>query len=148
MFAGLPVRNFGISLEWYRRFLGSSPNFCPNDTEAVWLIAEYRWIYIIVDPKRAGGAIQTVMCSDLEATIAEISKRGIDFSDEERPAEGSVRSFIMTPMEMRLALAAFLRKRNSLPILPGLHGRFGDVLPRYPMARLEDVLISQLRLDT
>ncbi|MBM6397294.1 VOC family protein [Brucella anthropi] len=88
MFAGLPVRNFGISLEWYRRFLGSSPNFCPNDTEAVWLIAEYRWIYIIVDPKRAGGAIQTVMCSDLEATIAEISKRGIDFSDEERPAEG------------------------------------------------------------
>jgi hypothetical protein len=49
------------------------------------MIAEQFWFYIIVDSARAGGAIQTIMVSDLDAVIAEIGARGIEFADEERP---------------------------------------------------------------
>lgn len=86
LFAGVPVTDFQLSLDWYQRLLGSPPSFFPNDREAVWSIAGDRWLYIIVAPDRAGGSIQTIMCDDLEQVIAEIAERGIEFSKEERPA--------------------------------------------------------------
>jgi catechol 2,3-dioxygenase-like lactoylglutathione lyase family enzyme len=88
LFAGIPVSNFQTSLEWYERLLGCPPLFFPNDVEAVWAIAEHRWIYIIVEPERAGGSIQTIICTDLERLIEEIAARGLNFSKEETPAEG------------------------------------------------------------
>lgn len=88
LFAGLPVRDLQISVDWYQRFLGRPPSFFPNDTEAVWALAEHRWIYIIVEPDRAGRSIQTIICDGLETIIEEIGARGIDFTKEERPAEG------------------------------------------------------------
>ncbi|QDZ13108.1 VOC family protein [Devosia ginsengisoli] len=88
MFSGIPVSNFQTSLDWYQRLFGAKPSFFPNETEAVWAIAEHRWIYIIVDVERAGGAIQTIMSSDLEAVIEQISERGLSFGQEEIPAEG------------------------------------------------------------
>jgi hypothetical protein len=88
LFAGIPVSSFQVSLDWYQRLLGCPPSFFPNDREAVWALAEHNWIYIIVDPKRAGGTIQTIMCDGLEELIEQISARGIDFSDEEIPGEG------------------------------------------------------------
>lgn len=88
LFAGLPVRELQPSLDWYERFLGTPPSFLPNDSEAVWALAEHRWLYIIVDPERAGRSIQTILCTDLEAVIGQVGGRGIDFVKEERPAEG------------------------------------------------------------
>ncbi len=88
LFAGIPVSDFQVSLDWYERLLGSPPSFFPNDKEAVWAVAEHRWVYIVVDTKRAGGAIQTIICDDLEALIDEIAQRGLRFAEEENPAEG------------------------------------------------------------
>jgi predicted enzyme related to lactoylglutathione lyase len=88
LFAGIPVSNLQTSVEWYQRLFGCPPSFFPNDREAVWSIAEHRWIYVIVEPERAGGSIQTIICADLEPLIAQIAERGIDFSKEETPAEG------------------------------------------------------------
>lgn len=88
LFAGIPVRDFRKSLDWYQRLLGAPPSFFPNDGEAVWMLAGHRWLYIIVDPTRAGGAVQTIICDELEALIAEIAGRGVDFVDEEIPGEG------------------------------------------------------------
>ena len=85
VFAGIPVRDFTTAVEWYRRFFGCPPTFFPNDREAVWAIAPHRWLYVIVEPERAGGSIQTIMCDGLEDAIAEISARGIEFSKEETP---------------------------------------------------------------
>jgi hypothetical protein len=88
MFAGIPVSDFRTALDWYQRLFGAKPSFYPNEVEAVWAIAEHRWIYIIVDAKRAGGAIQTIMCSDLEGQIEQIARRGLTWSQEEIPGEG------------------------------------------------------------
>jgi predicted enzyme related to lactoylglutathione lyase len=89
LFAGIPVSDFNLSLAWYERLLGTPPTFFPNAVEAVWTLAEYRWLYIIVDAEKAGGAIQTIICTgELEDLIAEIATRGITFGKEELPAEG------------------------------------------------------------
>ena len=88
MFAGIPVSDFRTALDWYQRLFGAKPSFYPNETEAVWAIAEHRWIYIIVDIKRAGGAVQTIMSSDLEGQIEQIARRGLTWSQEEIPGEG------------------------------------------------------------
>jgi catechol 2,3-dioxygenase-like lactoylglutathione lyase family enzyme len=88
LFAGVPVRNLQISIEWYQRLFGMPPSFFPNENEAVWSLAEHRWLYIIVEPERAGRSINTIICNDLEALIDQISSRGIDFAKEERPVEG------------------------------------------------------------
>lgn len=44
---------------------------------------------MIVEPERAGGSIQTIICDDLEHVIEQISLRGIESSKEETPAEGA-----------------------------------------------------------
>ena len=35
IFAGIPVKDFRIAVEWYKRLLGADPTFYPNDIEAV-----------------------------------------------------------------------------------------------------------------
>ena len=89
IFGGIAVSDFQRSLAWYTRLFGTPPAFFPNDREAVWMIADQRWLYIIVDQRRAGGAVQTIMVDDLDDVIKEIAKRGLDFTDEERPAENT-----------------------------------------------------------
>lgn len=88
VFAGIPVSDLRAALEWYERLFGCAPAFYPNDREAVWVIADHRWIYIIVEPERAGGTIQTIMCDGLEETIAEIAARGLHYSKDETPDAG------------------------------------------------------------
>lgn len=88
LFAGVPVRDLQTSIKWYQRLFGMPPSFFPNENEAVWSLAEHRWLYLIVEPERAGRSINTIICNDLEALIDQISSRGIDFAKEERPVEG------------------------------------------------------------
>lgn len=46
LFAGIPVSDYQRGLAWYGRLLGSEPAFLPNATEAVWELAEHRYLYI------------------------------------------------------------------------------------------------------
>ena len=40
LFAGIPVTSYAEALPWYVQFFGAQPSFRPNDTEAVWEVAE------------------------------------------------------------------------------------------------------------
>lgn len=53
LFAALPVSDRARSLRWYERFLGSEPSFLPNEIEAVWELAEHRFLYIVGAPQSA-----------------------------------------------------------------------------------------------
>ena len=57
LFAGVPVSDYQRALDWYERLLGSEPAFLPNATEAVWELAEHRYLYMEVLPERAGHAV-------------------------------------------------------------------------------------------
>nr|WP_062339224.1 VOC family protein [Herbidospora sakaeratensis] len=78
LFAGIPVTDYRRALEWYERFLGAPPAFFPNDVEAVWELAEHRYLYVEHLPERAGHALQTLFVDDYDARVAAISARGVE----------------------------------------------------------------------
>jgi Glyoxalase-like domain len=78
LFAGVPVSDYGRALRWYARLLGSGPSFLPSPTEAVWELADHRFLYIEERPERAGAAMHTLFVGDLDALVEEIAGRGID----------------------------------------------------------------------
>ena len=62
LFAGLSVKDFAAARPWYEQLFGE-PSFLPHATEAVWMLAEERSLYIVEDPDRAGhGQITTSSC--------------------------------------------------------------------------------------
>jgi hypothetical protein len=77
LFAGIPVTDYAAALPWYERFFGERPSFLPNDTEAVWEVAEHRYAYIVQDPGRAGYALVLLFVDDLDDRVAAIARRGI-----------------------------------------------------------------------
>lgn len=78
LFAGVPVASYAAALPWYERFFGGPPAFLPNDTEAVWEVAEHRYVYIVEDPARAGNALVLTFVDDLDERVAAIGRQGIE----------------------------------------------------------------------
>ena len=88
LFAGIPVGDYERALAWYERLLGSGPSFLPNDTEAVWELAEHRYVFIEVRPQHAGHAMHTLFVDDLDARVEGIAGRGIEPVERETYANG------------------------------------------------------------
>lgn len=88
LFAGIAVSDYSAALLWYERLLGSPPAFVPNGTEAVWELAEHRYVYIELRAGHAGHAKHTVFVDDLDALVAEIADRGLDPARRETYGNG------------------------------------------------------------
>jgi catechol 2,3-dioxygenase-like lactoylglutathione lyase family enzyme len=88
LFAGIPVDDYAAALTWYERLLGSPPAFFPNDTEAVWELAEHRFLFIERRPEHAGHAMHTVFVDDFDALVAQIAGRGLEPAKQETYANG------------------------------------------------------------
>lgn len=88
LFAGTPVRDYEEALAWYGRLLGSEPSFVPHATEAVWELAEHRFLFIVERPEHAGHAMHTILVGDLDAMVAEIAARGIQPARRETYSNG------------------------------------------------------------
>ena len=78
LFAGLPVSDFARALGWYERLWGSPPTFMAHPTEAVWELAEHRFVYVEGVPDHAGHAEVTVFVDDLDGRLAAIAGRGLE----------------------------------------------------------------------
>jgi catechol 2,3-dioxygenase-like lactoylglutathione lyase family enzyme len=83
LFAGIPVHDFQAALPWYERLFGSPPVFLPHDTEAVWELAEHRFMYIVEEPEHAGHARITVFLEDLDTHVAQAAGRGLEPTSRE-----------------------------------------------------------------
>ncbi|MFD9434802.1 VOC family protein [Streptomyces sp. NPDC060002] len=88
LFAGIPVNDYAAALAWYERLLGDPPAFLPNDTEAVWELAEHRYLYIEHRPGRAGHALHTLFVDDLDTRVAAITDRGLTATRRETYSNG------------------------------------------------------------
>ena len=88
LFAGIPVTDYAAALAWYERLFGSPPSFLPNDIEAVWELAEHRFIFIEQRPERAGHARHLVFVDDLDALVARIAERGLTPAEQETYENG------------------------------------------------------------
>jgi catechol 2,3-dioxygenase-like lactoylglutathione lyase family enzyme len=88
LFAGFPVKDYSASLAWYGRLLGCPPAFLPNDIEAVWELAEHRYVFIKVLPEHAGHAFNLVFLSDLDNFIDQVAERGLHPTKRETLSNG------------------------------------------------------------
>jgi catechol 2,3-dioxygenase-like lactoylglutathione lyase family enzyme len=77
LFAGLFVADYDASRTWYERLLGCAPSFLASETEAVWELAEHRWLYIKQQPEHAGHGEVTIFPEDLDAAVAGAAERGV-----------------------------------------------------------------------
>jgi len=77
VFAGLFVRDYETSRPWYERLLGREPTFLASEIEAVWELAEHRWLYIKQNPEHAGHGELTVFYDDLDARVTDAAERGV-----------------------------------------------------------------------
>ena len=50
LFAGIPVTDYAAALVWYQQLFGAPPTFFATDTEAVWELAEHRWVALTTRP--------------------------------------------------------------------------------------------------
>ncbi|MFC0028744.1 VOC family protein [Micromonospora chaiyaphumensis] len=97
LFAGLPVRDYRAAAAWYERLLGAPPAFLPNDTEAVWELAEHRYVYIELRPEHAGHDMHTVFVDDLDARLAQIADRGLTPAERETYDNGVRKAIFRDP---------------------------------------------------
>jgi catechol 2,3-dioxygenase-like lactoylglutathione lyase family enzyme len=88
LFAGVPVSDLARARDWYGRLLGSEPAFLPNDVEAVWELAEHRYVYVELLPERAGHAMHTLFVDDLDARVEAMSARGLEPAQRETYGNG------------------------------------------------------------
>jgi hypothetical protein len=97
LFAGVPVASYTAALPWYEQFFGRRPSFLPNDTEAVWELAEHRYIYIVQEPERAGNAVVLSFVDDLDDRVAAIAQRGIEPAKRETYDNGVTKVIYRDP---------------------------------------------------
>jgi catechol 2,3-dioxygenase-like lactoylglutathione lyase family enzyme len=83
LFAGVSVADFERARSWYEDLLGSEPSFLPHDTEAVWEVAEHRFVYIVERPEHAGHAVLMLFADDLDAFLEDAAGRGLEPVAEE-----------------------------------------------------------------
>jgi catechol 2,3-dioxygenase-like lactoylglutathione lyase family enzyme len=88
LFAGIQVSDYAAALAWYERLLGSASSFFPNDTEAVWEIAEHRFVFIEQRPEHAGHARHLVFVDDLDELVGRLTERGLTPAEQETYANG------------------------------------------------------------
>ena len=97
LFAGIPVSDFTVALDWYERLLGSAPSAFPHDTEAVWELAEHRLVYIVERPEHAGHAMHTIIVDDLGTVVTEIAGRGLEPAKQETYGNGVRKTTYVDP---------------------------------------------------
>ena len=96
-FAGIPVKDYAVALKWYEQLLGFPPNFLPNEKEAVWELAEHRFLYIELKPEAAGHAILTLFVDSFDTLIPQISSRGLKPFKEETYSNGVRKTIYRDP---------------------------------------------------
>jgi catechol 2,3-dioxygenase-like lactoylglutathione lyase family enzyme len=76
---GIPVADFEPAAEFYARLLGRKPDVVASEgREVLWQVRDLAWIYVVVDPERAGSALMAWLVGNLDATIAELAAQGIE----------------------------------------------------------------------
>jgi catechol 2,3-dioxygenase-like lactoylglutathione lyase family enzyme len=88
LFAGTLVSDFAAALSWYEKVLGAPPSMFPHDTEAVWELAEHRYLYIELLAEHAGHAEHLLFVDDLDARVAAIAERGLEPAKSETYGDG------------------------------------------------------------
>ena len=97
LFAGNRVSDLERAKDFYGRLLGSGPAFLPNEREAVWELAEHRFLYVELFEEGAGGALHTIIVDDYDDRLAAIAARGLEPAETETYANGVRKAIFRDP---------------------------------------------------
>jgi predicted enzyme related to lactoylglutathione lyase len=102
LFASIPVADLERAAAWYARLLDRPPDLVPNATERAWQISAAGWIYLIVDPPRAGATVHTILVEDLDEELARAAAQGIGHAAPVQIGPGVRKATITDPDANRL----------------------------------------------
>ena len=77
LFAGVPVRDFSVSRDFYVRLFGRAPDVVAHELEVMWRVTDGGWLYIVEDPERAGRSLAALAVPDLQAALDDVASRGV-----------------------------------------------------------------------
>jgi hypothetical protein len=83
-FSGVPVTELAPAQDFFERLLGGPPDIVVNEDEVMWRVTDAAWLYVVVDPQRAGRALVALSVPDLDAALADLAARGIEPSRVEQ----------------------------------------------------------------
>jgi len=105
VFLGIPVVDRVTAIDWYTRLSGRPPDMLPNEREAAWQLAGAGWLYVLVDPPRAGSSLNTLLVDDLNGFLSGLAERRIDAGPVETIGDGVRQAIVTDPDSNRLKLA-------------------------------------------
>jgi catechol 2,3-dioxygenase-like lactoylglutathione lyase family enzyme len=96
-FTGVAVSDLTRGRDFFERLFGSPPDVLVNENEVMWQVADAAWLYVVVDPPRAGRALAAVSVPDLDAALDELASRGIEPSIIEQPGPAARKATVLDP---------------------------------------------------
>jgi catechol 2,3-dioxygenase-like lactoylglutathione lyase family enzyme len=97
LFAGLATSDFQTGVQWYTGLLGRPPDRFPHSEEAVWQVTERGLIYLVLDPRRAGGGLLALMVDDLDAELRRLATQGVHWGEIELVGRGVRKTVVSDP---------------------------------------------------
>ena len=105
VFLGIPVVDRATAIDWYARLSGHPPDMLPNEREAAWQLAGAGWLYVLVDPPRAGSSLNTLLVDDLDGFLAGLAERRIEAGPVETIGDGVRQAIVTDPDGNQLKIA-------------------------------------------
>ena len=96
-FTGVPVSELATGQDFFERLIGRAPDIIVNADEVMWRLADAAWLYVVVDPERAGHALAALSVGDLDATLAELDGRGIRPDSVEEVGDSARKATVLDP---------------------------------------------------
>jgi catechol 2,3-dioxygenase-like lactoylglutathione lyase family enzyme len=87
LFAGVPVSDLEVSIDWYTRFFGRPPDRRVGD-EILWEIDERAWLFIEPNSGQAGAGRITFAVAGLEALLEHLAAERIEHEAIETYSNG------------------------------------------------------------
>ena len=96
-FTGVPVSELATGRDFFERLLGRPADVLVNADEVMWRLADPAWLYVVVDPRRAGHALVALSVGDLDATLADLAARGIEAHAVEEVGDAGRKATVLDP---------------------------------------------------
>jgi catechol 2,3-dioxygenase-like lactoylglutathione lyase family enzyme len=104
LFAGVPVSDLDVSIDWYTRFFGRPPDRRVGD-EVLWEIDEHATLFIEPNAAQAGAGRITLAAIGLEALLERLAAERIEHEPIETYSNGVRHVNIPDPDRNSIAFA-------------------------------------------
>jgi predicted enzyme related to lactoylglutathione lyase len=115
LFAGVATADLEAAMPWYEAFFGRAADIEVNEDEVMWKVCDGGWLYLVLDPGRAGQALVAMAVPDLERAISELASRGLAAAAIETVGDAGRKAPVIDPEGNTINLIEVLGSQERLP---------------------------------